>query len=85
MLIAHRLSTVVDADHILVMGHGAVIEAGTHAELVAMGGEYAALWAMQQAQGYEEVALEADQAAAESPADLDAANDSPSWTRSSSQ
>lgn len=55
LVIAHRLSTVVDADRILVMGAGEVIEAGTHAELVALGGEYAALWAMQQAQGYESV------------------------------
>ena len=55
LVIAHRLSTVVDADRILVMGAGEVIEAGTHAELVALRGEYAALWAMQQAQGYESV------------------------------
>lgn len=50
IMIAHRLSTVVDADRILVLSRGAVVESGTHAELVSLGGEYSALWAMQQAQ-----------------------------------
>ena len=39
--IAHRLSTVRDADQILVLDHGAIIERGTHADLVAQGGRYA--------------------------------------------
>ena len=47
IMIAHRLSTVVDADRILVLRCGRVVEQGSHAELVALGGEYASLWAMQ--------------------------------------
>ena len=49
LVIAHRLSTVVDAHQILVMAAGRVVERGTHAELVAMEGEYARMWALQQA------------------------------------
>ena len=47
LMIAHRLSTVVDADRILVLQAGRVVETGTHAQLVAQRGEYAKLWAMQ--------------------------------------
>ncbi len=48
LVIAHRLSTVVDADEILVLEQGHVIERGRHAELLALSGAYAALWARQQ-------------------------------------
>jgi len=47
VVIAHRLSTIVDADSIFVMEDGRILEAGTHAELIARGGAYAKLFAMQ--------------------------------------
>jgi ATP-binding cassette subfamily B protein len=47
LVIAHRLSTVRAAHRIHVLEHGAVTESGTHDELVAMGGLYAALWRVQ--------------------------------------
>jgi ATP-binding cassette subfamily B protein len=47
LTIAHRLSTVVDADQILVLSDGLVAERGTHAELLAAGGVYARMWALQ--------------------------------------
>jgi ATP-binding cassette, subfamily B, heavy metal transporter len=48
LVIAHRLSTVVDAHEILVMDAGQIIERGSHAELLARQGRYASMWAMQQ-------------------------------------
>ncbi len=48
LVIAHRLSTVVDAHEILVMDTGRIIERGTHAQLLAMQGRYASMWALQQ-------------------------------------
>lgn len=44
LVIAHRLSTVMSADCILVLHDGAVVERGTHAELLALGGHYSTLW-----------------------------------------
>ena len=48
LMIAHRLSTVVDADQILVLEAGHIVERGNHHELLARGGVYAAMWARQQ-------------------------------------
>jgi ABC-type transport system involved in Fe-S cluster assembly fused permease/ATPase subunit len=48
LVIAHRLSTVVDAHEILVMDAGQIIERGTHAALLGQGGRYAEMWALQQ-------------------------------------
>ena len=46
-VIAHRLSTVVHADNVIVLDHGEIVEHGTHLELLAKGGLYASLWARQ--------------------------------------
>jgi len=54
IVIAHRLSTVVDADEIVVLDAGRVAEQGTHAELLAKNGLYAEMWARQQAEKDEE-------------------------------
>lgn len=48
LVIAHRLSTVVDAHEIVVLEHGRVLEHGTHAELLQRQGRYAQMWALQQ-------------------------------------
>lgn len=47
MVIAHRLSTVVNADEIIVLEKGRIAERGAHAELIAKGGLYATMWARQ--------------------------------------
>ena len=44
LMIAHRLSTVIDADKILVIDNGKIIEEGTHADLIDMNGHYKKLW-----------------------------------------
>jgi ATP-binding cassette subfamily B protein len=48
LVIAHRLSTVVEAHEILVLDAGHIVERGTHADLLAMNGRYAQMWALQQ-------------------------------------
>ena len=53
ILISHRLANVVNADHIYVLDHGRVTEQGTHSQLLAQQGAYAALWnAQQQLENY---------------------------------
>jgi ATP-binding cassette subfamily B protein len=65
LVIAHRLSTIVDADQILVLDAGRIVERGHHEELLARGGRYAELWAMQ-AREESEPPLAAGPSAAES-------------------
>ncbi len=48
LVIAHRLSTVMNADEIIVLDQGRIIERGRHGNLLAKGGEYARMWALQQ-------------------------------------
>ena len=48
LVIAHRLSTIADAHSIIVMDRGRIVERGAHAELLALGGQYARMWELQQ-------------------------------------
>jgi len=59
IVIAHRLSTVVDADQIVVLDQGKVAERGTHAQLLRKGGLYADMWTRQQSEREAEEAAEA--------------------------
>jgi ABC-type transport system involved in Fe-S cluster assembly fused permease/ATPase subunit len=56
LVIAHRLSTVADAQQILVLDHGRIVERGTHQSLLAERGLYAQMWERQQARQDEALA-----------------------------
>ena len=60
IVIAHRLSTVIDADQIVVLDQGRVAERGTHSELLRRNGLYAEMWARQQSEAEEEQAEAAE-------------------------
>ena len=59
LVIAHRLSTVMDADEILVMDSGRIVERGSHAQLQAIDGHYAQMWQLQQQEQRAAVAADA--------------------------
>ncbi len=59
LVIAHRLSTVVDAHEIIVLEQGHIVERGAHAELLARNGRYAQMWALQQSGAEEAVMTQA--------------------------
>ncbi|MFV0126646.1 hypothetical protein ACLGI4_02815 [Streptomyces sp. HMX112] len=61
MLISHRLASVVDCDRILVFDSGRIVETGSHDELMASGGDYAAMFTLQ-ASGYQPSAATAEEA-----------------------
>jgi ATP-binding cassette, subfamily B, heavy metal transporter len=56
--VAHRLSTVMDADQILVLNHGRIVERGSHQQLLELKGEYSRMWALQQQQAQAQAVLE---------------------------
>ncbi len=60
LVIAHRLSTVTDADEILVMAAGRIVERGRHEALLAANGAYAEMWALQQAEAEDEQIMAAE-------------------------
>ena len=59
LVIAHRLSTVMDADEIIVMESGRIVERGTHRSLLERGGHYAQMWQLQQLEAAEREAMAA--------------------------
>jgi ATP-binding cassette, subfamily B, heavy metal transporter len=59
LVIAHRLSTVIDAHEILVMSAGRIIERGNHTALLALGGKYSEMWRMQQEQSSDPTKIKA--------------------------
>ncbi len=67
MVIAHRLSTVVDADLILFIENGEIVERGSHLQLLTMAGKYAQLWLRQQRHGDEEEEDETAEGLPETP------------------
>jgi ATP-binding cassette subfamily B protein len=69
LVIAHRLSTIVGADEILVLDQGAIIERGTHQQLLVLGGLYASMWNRQrEAEMAREILAEVDEQGPPAPA-----------------
>jgi ATP-binding cassette subfamily B protein len=67
LIIAHRLSTVIHAQQIIVMDHGRIVERGTHQDLLRSGGLYAQMWALQQQRAQAAAVLADDPALAVLP------------------
>jgi ABC-type transport system involved in Fe-S cluster assembly, permease and ATPase components len=59
LIIAHRLSTVIHADEIIVLEDGRIVERGRHSDLLARAGKYATMWAKQQEAAHEEMRIAA--------------------------